>query len=156
MAPTAGVTLFGLGAGLLGSTIMVTTAMLFLPFCNTNTEGTSGGGSAWTGSQKWNLMLGLTVWGALGSLLDSILGGLFQRSVRDARSGKIVEGEGGVRVLVAPAASSPDSAAQQNTRAGRDQGCTALGGGEGCSRTPDWRQVGVGSGRRDDTERRQR
>ncbi len=48
------------------------------------------------------LILGLTFWGLLGSVLDSVLGGLFQRSVRDTRSGKIVESEGGVRVLVTP------------------------------------------------------
>jgi uncharacterized membrane protein len=48
-------------------------------------------------------MLGLTIWGALGSVLDSFLGGLFQRTVKDVRSGKIVEGEGGVRALVSAA-----------------------------------------------------
>ncbi|KAK8049350.1 integral membrane protein DUF92-domain-containing protein [Apiospora phragmitis] len=62
--------------------------------------GQVGGGPAWTVGQKVTLAWGLTVCGALGSLLDSFLGGIFQRSVRDARSGKIVEGDGGVRVLV--------------------------------------------------------
>ena len=103
-----GVTVGGLAAGLLGSMIMVTTSMWFLPLCNTATEGTPGGGAPWTADQKRILMFGLTIWGALGSLLDSFLGGLFQRSVRDVRTGKIVEGEGGVRVLVSPPAASPE------------------------------------------------
>lgn len=95
-----GVTLTGLAAGLLGSVIIVTAAMLFLPFCTSDTTGRPGGGAPWTTEQRQVLILGLTVWGLLGSVVDSILGGLFQRSVKDIRSGKIVEGEGGVRVLV--------------------------------------------------------
>jgi uncharacterized membrane protein len=95
-----GVTLTGLAAGLLGSVIIVTAAMLFLPFCTADTASKLGGGAPWSGEQRRTLILGLTLWGLLGSLVDSILGGLFQRSVKDVRSGKIVEGEGGVRVLV--------------------------------------------------------
>ena len=94
-----GVTLLGLGAGLLGSIVVVTSAMLFLPFCSSDTAEGVGGGIAWTDGQRRVLILGLTIWGALGSVVDSVLGGLFQRSVKDVRSGKIVEGEGGVRVL---------------------------------------------------------
>ncbi|KAI1135549.1 integral membrane protein DUF92-domain-containing protein [Hypoxylon sp. FL0543] len=94
-----GVTLWGLIAGLLGSMIIVTTSLMFLPFCGEDTKGRIGGGESWTFGQKATLAWGLTVWGALGSLLDSFLGGWFQRSVRDVRSGKIVEGDGGVRVL---------------------------------------------------------
>jgi hypothetical protein len=45
----------------------------------------------------------LTIWGALGSVLDSFLGGWLQASVVDARTGRIVEGEGGKRVLVSKA-----------------------------------------------------
>ncbi|KAK4152554.1 hypothetical protein C8A00DRAFT_44407 [Chaetomidium leptoderma] len=95
-----GVTLTGLAAGLLGSVIVVTAAMLFLPFCTDETSGKLGGGLPWSNEQRRTLILGLTVWGFLGSVVDSILGGLFQTSVKDTRSGKIVEGEGGVRVLV--------------------------------------------------------
>jgi uncharacterized membrane protein len=80
--------------------LIVTTSMLFLPLCSPDTSGRLGGGTAWTLQQRRYLMLGLTLWGALGSVLDSFLGGLFQRTVKDVRSGKIVEGEGGVRVLV--------------------------------------------------------
>lgn len=42
----------------------------------------------------------LTVWGALGSVLDSLLGGWFQASVVDSHSGRVIEGEGGGKVLV--------------------------------------------------------
>ncbi|UKZ77896.1 hypothetical protein TrVFT333_005624 [Trichoderma virens FT-333] len=75
-----GVTLLGLGAGLLGSLTIVTSSMLFLPI---------------------RLFMGfLILWGTLGSVLDSFLGAIFQRSVKDVRTGKIVEGDGGSRVLV--------------------------------------------------------
>lgn len=40
----------------------------------------------------------MTLWGALGSVLDSVLGGLLQASVVDKRSGKVVEGSGGRKV----------------------------------------------------------
>ncbi|KAL2264682.1 hypothetical protein VTJ83DRAFT_7192 [Remersonia thermophila] len=95
-----GVTLTGLAAGLLGSMVVVTAAMLLVPFCTEATAGRAGGGAPWSTEQRRALMLGLTLWGLLGSLVDSVLGGLLQRSVKDVRSGKIVEGEGGLRVLV--------------------------------------------------------
>ncbi|KAG6187236.1 hypothetical protein E4U36_008259 [Claviceps purpurea] len=92
-----GVTLLGLAAGFLGSMVIVVASMVFLPTCT--------GGEAWTLAQRRTFMLGMVVWGALGSVLDSVLGAVLQRSVRDVRSGRIVEGEGGSRVLVsAPAA----------------------------------------------------
>ncbi|KAH7148852.1 integral membrane protein DUF92-domain-containing protein [Dactylonectria macrodidyma] len=96
-----GVTLVGLGAGLLGSMIIVTASMVFLPSCNSESAAQPGGGSPWTVLERRQFMGFMVIWGALGSLLDSFLGGLFQRSVKDVRSGKIVEGEGGNRVLVA-------------------------------------------------------
>ncbi len=95
-----GVTVTGLLAGLLGSITIVTAAMLFLPLCTDETAGRLGGGAPWSDDQRKTLILGLTVWGFLGSVVDSILGGLFQSSVKDIRSGKIVEGDGGIRVLV--------------------------------------------------------
>ncbi|KAI1773844.1 integral membrane protein DUF92-domain-containing protein [Hypoxylon cercidicola] len=94
-----GVTIWGLVAGLMGSMIIVTSALLFLPLCGEETKGRVGGGDSWTVNQKATLAWGLCLWGALGSVLDSFLGGWFQKSVRDVRSGKIVEGDGGVRVL---------------------------------------------------------
>jgi uncharacterized membrane protein len=102
-----GVTATGLLAGCLGSMIVVTTAMVFLPFCSDSTVGRRGGGlTPWTTSERRILMISLTLWGALGSVLDSVLGGLFQRSVKDVRSGKIVEADGGIRVLVSASPSA--------------------------------------------------
>ncbi|KAF3004550.1 hypothetical protein E8E14_002647 [Neopestalotiopsis sp. 37M] len=94
-----GVTVWGLVAGLLGSFVVVTASLAFLPMCNGKTTGALAGGPAWTTSQRITFAWALVLWGALGSVLDSLLGGWFQRSVRDVRSGKIVEGDGGVRVL---------------------------------------------------------
>lgn len=99
-----GVTLLGLGAGLLGSMIIVTASMLFLPSCNEESAHKPAGGAPWTTLERRKFMGFMVLWGALGSVLDSFLGGLFQRSVKDVRSGKIVEGEGGNRVLVTESA----------------------------------------------------
>ncbi|KAG9503020.1 hypothetical protein J7337_005857 [Fusarium musae] len=109
-----GVTLLGLGAGLLGSMIIVTASMIFLPSCSEESSQTPAGGAPWTMLERRKFMGFMVVWGALGSVLDSFLGGLFQRSVRDVRSGKIVEGEGGNRVLVAESAT--DAAAHSNVK----------------------------------------
>ncbi|KAF9780687.1 hypothetical protein IL306_015149 [Fusarium sp. DS 682] len=109
-----GVTLLGLGAGLLGSMIIVTTSMMFLPCCTEESSQTPAGGAPWTMLERRKFMGFMVIWGALGSVLDSFLGGLFQRSVRDVRSGKIVEGEGGNRVLVAESAT--DAAAHSNAK----------------------------------------
>lgn len=45
-------------------------------------------------------------WGALGSVLDSILGACLQASVVDKRSGKVVEATNGGRVLITSSSSS--------------------------------------------------
>lgn len=102
-----GVTLWGLAAGFFGSMVIVSATLLFLPLCNDSTQGKVAGGEPWTVPQKATLAWGMVIWGTLGSLLDSFLGGWLQRSVRDARTGKIVEGDGGVRVLVSSAGQGP-------------------------------------------------
>ena len=108
-----GVTLWGLFAGLLGSLIVVVTALFFTPFCPVQ-QGSFGGtlsslegGAGWGWEEKKYLAIYLTIWGALGSVLDSVLGGLFQQSVKDTRTGRIVEGEGGRKVLVSKAEADP-------------------------------------------------
>lgn len=108
-----GVTVWGLVAGFLGSLIIVGTSLFFLPMCAGRTSGKVGGGRSWTLNEKVVFAAGMTIWGTLGSLLDSFLGGWLQRSVRDVRTGKIVEGEGGVRVLTSAVnvARSKDAAA---------------------------------------------
>ncbi|KAF5656964.1 transmembrane protein [Fusarium heterosporum] len=122
-----GVTLLGLGAGLLGSMIIVTTSMLFLPSCNDESSQTPAGGAPWTMLERRKFMGFMVLWGALGSVLDSFLGGLFQRSVKDVRSGKIVEGEGGNRVLVAESVEDAAAHAKKSnakTEAMQSQGAT--------------------------------
>ncbi|KAF2813492.1 UMP1-domain-containing protein [Mytilinidion resinicola] len=89
-----GVTVTGLGAGLLGSFIVAATSTLLIPFCST-----------WSIADKAQYTAALTFAGFAGTLLDSLLGALFQASVVDVQSGKVVEGAGGRKVLVHSAGS---------------------------------------------------
>lgn len=103
-------TLWGLFAGLLGSLAIVTTSLLFLPFCHVRPDisllrGGFEGGKAWGQKERQYFGFGMVIWGALGSVLDSFLGGWLQQSVVDTRTGRIIEGEGGAKVLI----SSPTS-----------------------------------------------
>lgn len=84
-----GVTVTGLQAGALGAFILSATSTLLLPFC-----------AGWTVADKAKYTLALTAAGFSGTLLDSLLGALFQASVVDLHSGKIVEGTGGRKVLI--------------------------------------------------------
>lgn len=59
--------------------------------------------AAWGPWEKVWLVAFVTVIGTAGSLLDSLLGALFQQSVIDVRSKKIVEAPNGAKVLVEPA-----------------------------------------------------
>ena len=78
----------GLGAGLLGSFTVALTSAIILPFCPDR--------SGIQDRALWTVAM--SVWGLLGSVLDSVLGGLLQASVVDKRSGKVVEGSGGRKV----------------------------------------------------------
>jgi uncharacterized membrane protein len=106
----------------MGSAIIVTTAMVFLPGCGhlpqrmprvvgsaETTRLDFVGSRAWTLEQNLKFAFGLTVWGALGSVLDSLLGGWFQQSVVDTRTGRVIEGEGGKKVLVSKVGQGPNS-----------------------------------------------
>ncbi|KAH7388866.1 integral membrane protein DUF92-domain-containing protein [Pyrenochaeta sp. MPI-SDFR-AT-0127] len=84
-----GVTPTGLGAGFLGAFILSAASTLLLPFC-----------TDWNFTEKTKYTLALTAAGFSGTLLDSLLGALFQASVIDVHSGKVIEGEGGRKVLV--------------------------------------------------------
>ena len=83
----------GLCAALLGSSLIAGTSAVLLPFC-------AGAGTQLRERVCW--VVAMTIWGALGSLLDSVLGGMVQASVVDKKSGKVVEGTGGKKVLVHP------------------------------------------------------
>lgn len=133
-----GVTALGLAAGLLGSIVVVVAAVLFTPLCQPEHQGggggllSSGAATPWRPEQRAAVMVALALWGALGSVLDSVLGALFQRSVRDTRTGKIVEGEGGVRVLVSsPVAAGGVTPGQQHTPARAEVKAALLGGEAG-------------------------
>ncbi|KAF7715246.1 Uncharacterized protein PECH_002135 [Penicillium ucsense] len=91
-----GVTAAGLGAGLLGAFSIALTSAIILPSCSNGPQIQAR--VIWT--------LAITLWGLLGSILDSVLGGLLQASVIDKRSGKIVEGSGGRKVLIHPGSTS--------------------------------------------------
>lgn len=58
------------------------------------------GGRAWGPKEKALWVVAVTIWGTLGSVLDSVLGGLLQATVVEKRTGKVVEGEGGSKVSV--------------------------------------------------------
>ncbi|CAG7948548.1 unnamed protein product [Penicillium nalgiovense] len=100
-----GVTATGLGAGLLGSFIVSATSAAVLPFC------ASAGLK-----DRFLWTIAMTIWGALGSVLDSVLGGLLQASVVDKRTGKVVEGSGGRKVLIHPSTGKPVVSADSTAR----------------------------------------
>lgn len=139
-----GVTLTGLGAGLLGSMIIVVTTMFFVPFCSDETTGKLGGGQPWTQSQLREFVFGMTAWGALGSVLDSFLGATLQRSVRDVRTGKIVEGEGGERVLVS--APAPQQTSEHHQKRAEVKAAVLSGEGKDAVEKPSGPAVGDGEG----------
>jgi len=103
-----GVTAYGLAAGLLGSLIIVAASVLLIPFCSPKPGVLGlGGARGWTLLDRQQFAFAMALWGALGSVLDSFLGGWLQQSVVDTRSGRVVEGEGGKKVLVSK--SGPNS-----------------------------------------------
>lgn len=84
-----GVTTTGLAAGLHGALLMSIVAMFLLPFCK-----------EWHSFDCFRFAISMTFAGLLGTLLDSLLGALCQASVVDVKSGRVIEGEGGRKVLV--------------------------------------------------------
>lgn len=84
-----GVTTTGLAAGMYGGLLMGLVAMFVLPFCK-----------EWESFDKFRFAVSIMFAGIAGTVLDSLLGALFQASVVDVKSGRIIEGEGGRKVLV--------------------------------------------------------
>lgn len=87
-----GVTLYGVSVGAAGAAVIGVVAAALLPACE----------AAWGFGDKVWFVGFVTFVGAAGSLLDSVLGALFQQSVLDVRSRKIVEAPNGAKVLVVP------------------------------------------------------
>ena len=92
-----GVTGTGLLAGVLGASIVAVASALLLP----------GGGDSYSLVERGQWVLAMTAWGGLGSVLDSLLGGMLQASVVDKRTGKVVEGTGGEKVCPRPFVFAP-------------------------------------------------
>ena len=99
-----GVTGTGLLAGLAGSFVIAVSSVVLLPFCG-KSSGPVGRvlmanerrGWGWDDKVTWVMFI--TLWGALGSVLDSVLGAVLQGTVEDKRTGKVIEAYGGTRVL---------------------------------------------------------
>lgn len=95
-----GVTLEGLIAGLLGSTIIAFASIYTIPFCEGDASaGALGGGEPWSTEYRTYFIIAIALWGVLGSIFDSWVGANIQRTVKDVRTGKVVEGEGGARAM---------------------------------------------------------
>ena len=101
-----GVTGHGLAAGLLGSLIIVATSVAILPFCGPKTALGLRNPDGWGLMARNRFAFAMALWGALGSVLDSLLGGWLQQSVVDTRTGRVVEGDGGKKVLISKAGPS--------------------------------------------------
>ena len=103
-----GVTVAGLLAGLGGSFVIAVTSVLLLPFC-AKSPGPVGRVLMGNEVRGWGMddkvlwVLCITVWGGMGSVVDSLLGALLQGTAVDKRTGKVVEASGGTKVLVSKA-----------------------------------------------------
>ena len=84
-----GVTIDGLIYGALGGFLLTITAILALYLSPPHTVMSTSTAAL------------LTTLGLLGSVIDSILGALVQATVTDKRTGKVIEGPGGIRVKIA-------------------------------------------------------
>src|SRR5690242_4568308 len=84
-----GITTTGLAAGMYGSLGISLVAWLLIPFCK-----------EWDSRDSMRFAISMTFAGIAGTLLDSLLGALCQASVVDVQSGRVIEGEGGRKVLV--------------------------------------------------------
>jgi uncharacterized protein (TIGR00297 family) len=99
-----GVTAWGLLAGVGGSFAIAVASVVLVPFCQKSggpvgrvmMEGERRG---WGVDDKVMWVVFITVWGALGSVLDSVLGAVLQGTVEDKRTGKVIEAYGGTRVM---------------------------------------------------------
>lgn len=107
-----GVTIIGLLAGALGALFISIVTVVLLPFCSSVTPPNSKfigslQTTGWDLTDKAEFVASMTAVGVAGSVLDSVLGAIFQASIVERKSGKVVEGEGGRKVAI------PSSSAQK-------------------------------------------
>ncbi|KAL7267379.1 hypothetical protein RUND412_010041 [Rhizina undulata] len=112
-----GVSAIGTLAGAAGAAVIGTLSIFLAPFC-----------ADWSLIEKGGFVLFITAVGTAGSLFDSLLGAVFQTSVMDVRTGKIVEAPNGAIVLVEPGEVhlSPVAAVKSKIATGAE-GVTAKG-----------------------------
>ena len=98
-----GVTVYGTAAGLCGSCITSVIAVILLPDMYRRSaviKAETTGTESLSPISRLNLFLFFTIVGFAGTIVDSLLGAVFQASVVDTRTGKVIEGEGGRNVIV--------------------------------------------------------
>ncbi len=100
-------------AGFMGAFIIAMTSVILLPFCSSKSQSLGEsilssrdsrtgfqGGRTWGLQEKVFWVIAVTLIGGLGSLVDSVLGAVLQRSVVEVRTGKVIEGDGGKQVIL--------------------------------------------------------
>lgn len=104
-----GVSLVGLLAGSLGAAVIGVVALL--------------SGAPWEGfaGSKVGYVFFVAAIGTAGSVVDSVLGALFQETVTDVRTGKVVEAPGGGRVLIAPGERSVGKVKDEMVKIGKGE-----------------------------------
>ena len=85
-----GISAVGVGASALGAFFIGLALLTGTPLCK----------GQWSMLEKSDLVAGIMIVGVLGGLLDSLLGAWCQASVVERKSGKVIEGEGGVKVVI--------------------------------------------------------
>ena len=98
-----GISAYGTVAGLCGSCVTSGVAVLLLPDLyrkSTVIQSNVNDAASLSPISRTSLFLFFSIAGFAGTVLDSLLGAVFQASVVDVRTGKVIEGEGGRKVIL--------------------------------------------------------